>query len=494
MLAVVLRALAVCMVRALSSFLAPFWPPMPQLYYPKEPAHLIVRSPRKLEEPLDEDGIEEVTIKSFVESSCPSLFKPYRPTWWLPNGHFQTAFCVVGDFSGVDPVVYQRTLLRLQDGGTLGLDFTPPSAEVDLDPMTPIIVVLHGLTGGSNAEYVRAILGTACLSKEKGGLGYRAVVVNSRGCAGVPITSSQFYSPGHTDDLRCALLYISDVYPDAPLLGVGFSLGASVLANYLGQEGEKSRLRGGCLLACPWDLKKNSERLENNFFYRHTYSKALGNNLFRLLERHLPALNKMPPSVLTPHIPLILSIKSTPALITMDEHFVRLVGGSPPMFPFPCAHDYYRWASSHQRLSGVRVPVLALNSKDDPVVWALPTDEIVGSSHVVLGVTQHGGHLGWFEDGGAFLGRGKRPPRRWMTKPVVEWLGALGEKLVVANSGNDSRETKVSARRGVMKENGFVVDPDEGMRNRVGYRILDKGEGVEILEAEEVENVGLKGF
>ena len=37
--------------------------------------------------------------------------------------------------------------LRLPDGGTLGVDFTPPLS-IKLDPSTPVIVVEHGLTGG----------------------------------------------------------------------------------------------------------------------------------------------------------------------------------------------------------------------------------------------------------------------------------------------------------------------------------------------------------
>lgn len=97
---------------------------------------------------------------------------------------------------------------------------------------------------------MRSILGTACTPKSEGGLGYRAVVVNFRGCAGVELTSAQFYSAGHTDDIRSALLYISSKYPRAPLLGVGFSLGAGVLTRYLGEEGAASRLKAGCVLAC----------------------------------------------------------------------------------------------------------------------------------------------------------------------------------------------------------------------------------------------------
>ncbi len=97
----------------------------------------------------------------------------------------------------------------------------------------------------------------------------RGVVVNFRGCmfhsllpprhcstcvhvtgAGVPLTTAQLYSAGHTDDIRQALIYISKKYPNAPLLGVGFSLGANVLVRYLGEEGNQSRLHSGCALGC----------------------------------------------------------------------------------------------------------------------------------------------------------------------------------------------------------------------------------------------------
>jgi len=69
----------------------------------------------------------------------------------------------------------------------------------DLKDDTPIVVVQHGLTGGlstptpdrlfysymipgSFEPYVRAILSRSLLPKAKGGLGYRAVVINFRGC------------------------------------------------------------------------------------------------------------------------------------------------------------------------------------------------------------------------------------------------------------------------------------------------------------------------
>ena len=120
---------------------------------------------------------------------------------------------------------------------------------------------------GSYESYVRAILSRACAPVEEGGLGYRAAVINFRGCvspsigfpflipnvglgAGIPLTSQLFYSAGHTDDTRQALRYITHRYPNALLLGLGFSLGSNVLTRYLGEEGALSRISSACVLAC----------------------------------------------------------------------------------------------------------------------------------------------------------------------------------------------------------------------------------------------------
>jgi predicted alpha/beta-fold hydrolase len=79
-----------------------------------------------------------------------------------------------------------------------GLDFAPIDSS-DLKDDTPIVVVQHGLSGGtrnnlvltrltlrvvlgSYEPYVKEILSRACAPVEAGGLGYRAVVVNFRGC------------------------------------------------------------------------------------------------------------------------------------------------------------------------------------------------------------------------------------------------------------------------------------------------------------------------
>ncbi|KAG8887098.1 hypothetical protein FRB98_000568 [Tulasnella sp. 332] len=469
---------------SLFTFLIPNHKLIPIIHFGSKIAHVTVRrkdSPAVL--PTDDDHIslnkrssldprsdeskkpseKWMSLEELVEERVPSLHRPFRPSWWLPNGHFQTGYTVVANFDSVDHVTYKRTLLRVLDGGTIGLDFTPVTPVRDQDETAPVIVVLHGLTGGSQEPYVRSILATACLPKADGGLGARAVVVNFRGCAGVPLTSPQFYNGGNTDDIRTALLYISAIYPRAPLLGVGFSLGANVLTRYMGEEGSNSRLRAGVVLACPWDFVRNSARLEGRWLNRVIYSKALARNLSKLFSKHIATVKSFGPSVLMDHLPEALALKS-PFLKDMDGNVTIYCAGDYPHTPFRSADAYYLWAGGHWKLPGIQVPFLAINSVDDPIVAEIPYEIASKNPWVCLTTTRFGGHIGWFE--GPLFGRKGEPPHRWMKKPVLEWFAAtldITDKLGATgiNEGNP-RETK----------DGF--EREVGTR-WVGYRVLETG-------------------
>lgn len=79
---------------------------------------------------------------------------------------------------------------------------------------------------------------------------YLTAIISISLGAGVPLTTAQLYSGAHTDDLRSTLLYLRDTYPEAPLLGIGFSLGANVLTRYVEEEGELCRFRSATVLGC----------------------------------------------------------------------------------------------------------------------------------------------------------------------------------------------------------------------------------------------------
>jgi uncharacterized protein len=93
--------------------------------------------------------------------------------------------------------------------------------------------------------------------------------------------------------------------------------------------------------------------------------------------------------------------------------------------PHLCILQYYVNSSSDYVLPDVRVPLLAINAGDDPIVRELP--EPAHNGWVALHVTAGGGHLGWFTSapGGLF------ELQRWSTKPALEWFKAVGEEMVI---------------------------------------------------------------
>lgn len=396
--------------------------------YPSSPVLVPIRSQTNKE-------TEQRSLRELIEGRCISLFDDFKPVWWLNNGHTQTVYCVVGDFSKSDQVQYSRTYLRLLDGGTLGLDFTPAdNSSVAED--APIIVVLTGLTGGSWEPYVKAMLSPACTPVDQGGLGYRSVVVNFRGCADVPITSSLFYNAGSTDDLRQALIYVRNRYPKAPLLGLAFSLGGNIMIRYLAEEKKESRLSTAFVLGCPWNLSENSAALEKSFLGRF-YSKGLGGNFVRIVTENQKALGKDPS--FKELVKTTVALKF-PTLSKFDDTYSRVAGAAGPPFPFPSGSAYYKWASSHYVLPDICVPLLTLNARDDPVVRRIPAS--VDNPYVIMATTSGGGHLGWFVNS----------RDKWIRKPVLEWLRMCGEEIV-----HNNRERAI-----VLGDDGFLREEGDG--------------------------------
>lgn len=169
--------------------------------------------------------------------------------------------------------------------------------------------------------------------------------------------------------------------------------------------------------------------MESTLIGKHIYSKGMADNLIRLLQRHKDSLAKKPDHDTTQAMHRALALRS-PTLEQFDSAFTCRAGGGPPAFPMETSAEYYAWGGSHIRLPDVRVPLLTLNAEDDPVIRKLPLD--VDNSNVVMVVTPGGGHLGWFETTEKW-----GELRRWVSKPVLEWLRMVGTDIVTAERGKE---------------------------------------------------------
>lgn len=196
---------------------------------------------------------------------------------------------------------------------------------------------------------------------------------------------------------------------------------------------------------------------------------------------------------MTPIIEPVLALKN-PTFLEVDAIITRTVGGPRPTFPLPTALAYCtytlssslctrktiqrfaliltgKYASSHKHPHKIRVPFLAINAADDPIVAHNPTEETEHSTTCALAVTPYGGHLGWFQ-GGAFLaglfGRGL-PPDRWVRAPVLEFLRACAEDLV----RDEAHGTGRGGRDRFVRDDGFVLE--KGKEDIVGFKVVEEG-------------------
>ncbi|CZT13314.1 related to P.glauca late embryogenesis abundant protein and YBR177c and YPL095c [Rhynchosporium graminicola] len=349
----------------------------------------------------------------------------------LFNGHVQTMWTAIKNDG--PPIYYKRKLFENEDpayNGSFAVDFVvPDNTEVDntlpirttyfseedfkgiesLDNR-PVLVVLHGLSGGSYEIYLKHVL--APLVAAQGERQWAACVINSRGCAMHKITSSILYNARATWDCRQTVKWLRKTFPNRPLFGAGFSLGANILTNYIGEEGAACELKAAVICSNPWNLDAGSLALQRTWLGREIYSKTMGSNMKRLIELHHDEAAKNP----------ALDFEKIRNVKYLHE-FDREVQG--PTWGYPTEGAYYRDASSTDSLFAIRIPLFAINAKDDPIAVdeALPYLEVKQTPYAILCTTSLGGHLSWFEIGG----------HRWHARPCVNFLNKMAFEINVDN-------------------------------------------------------------
>lgn len=291
----------------------------------------------------------------------------------------------------------------------------PDPVAATATPQKPLLILLHGLSGGSHESYIRSAVDQ--ISKPE--YGFDCIVLNSRGCARTPITTPQLFCALWTEDIRrfIRLLRSEEKASGAPprrIYLVGFSLGASILANYLGQEGElthdpESRVDAAMIMGNPWDLNYSSDYIHSTLMGRYLYSPSMAKNLLKLVKNHLPRL------------------ETIPLFDYGKRHEIKLISDfdneyTAPFFGFDTGKDYYRTASSVNLLMNIRTPTVIVNSLDDPIVGkgCIPYLEAYKNPYVILTTTSLGGHLGWFQPG---------TDNRWSSKAIAQFFKVFDEKV-----------------------------------------------------------------
>jgi len=207
------------------------------------------------------------------------------------------------------PITYKRKIFSSTCEtypGTFAVDFVTPSTEpapsvdTSLPPRTtywddaefetlgsmvdkPMLVLLHGLAGGSNELYIRSVLKLLCLDHPHR---WDACVVNARGCAMSRITSGVLFNARATWDIKQFAQFAREKWPRRKLFACGFSLGANILVNYLAEEGVSSPVDAAIVISNPWNLDISNAILKSSWLGLHLYMRVMGMSMRSLWQRH----------------------------------------------------------------------------------------------------------------------------------------------------------------------------------------------------------------
>uniref|UniRef100_A0A8D3C8Q8 Phospholipase ABHD3 n=1 Tax=Scophthalmus maximus TaxID=52904 RepID=A0A8D3C8Q8_SCOMX len=316
-------------------------------------------------------------LSAFLQEHCPAVAESFSPTPWCWGGRLQTLVCSV--LKSRPHVTYRNELLRTDDGGQISLDWVDnqASAAHPESSTRPTVLILPGLAGNSKQPYVLHAISQATRR------GYRCVVFNNRGAAGEELLTPVTYCAANTSDLERVVGHIKGLYPQAPVLGAGVSMGGMLLLNYLARKRTESGLVAGFTISVPWDATKSSVSMEEPLNWL-LFNKYLTTILCGLITRHRKVLEKV---VDVDHVLTAQTVRE------FDERFTSLV------FGYKSCMDYYHDASPDKKLPNTAVPILCLNAADDPFSpqYAFPLTIVQGLPNVALLLTAHGGHIAFMQ-------------------------------------------------------------------------------------------------
>jgi len=310
----------------------------------------------------------------------------YESPWWLPGGHLQTIYA---SLRPPRALALRRERWETPDGDFIDVDFAGESSAERL------LVLFHGLEGGSDSHYARAIGAHAAAA------GLAVAMPHWRGCSGELNRKARAYHSGDSDEVDWILRRLVSL--DKALFAIGVSLGGNALLKWLGERGEAAAalVRRAAAVSAPIDVA--------------AAGRALDRGVNRLLYTRM-FLSTLKPKSLT-------KLEAFPGLFDADRvraartfrEFDDMV--TAPLHGFRGVDHYWTSASSGPYLGAIRLPTLLLNARNDPF---LPEQDLLAatrdvSSSLLLEFPRSGGHVGFLN--GPFPGR-----HDWLPQHLLDFL------------------------------------------------------------------------
>ncbi|CAG01051.1 unnamed protein product, partial [Tetraodon nigroviridis] len=273
------------------------------------------------------------------------------------------------------------------------------------------MVICPGIGNHSEQKYIRTFVDH---SQRRG---YRCAVLNHLGALPqVELTSPRLFTYGCTWEFGAMVDWVKRQHPHTLLVVVGFSLGGNLVCKFLGEKPSNQNRVVCCISVCQG---YSALRAQETFLQwdqcRRLYNFILAEKMKNLILSHRRSFLSSSSSVGEVDLGRLSTATS---LMQVDDAVMRKFHG------YASVKEYYEQESCVQHISNVQVPLLLLNSSDDPLVHPalldIPRSLAEKKPNVMFVLTQHGGHMGFFE-GAVLLPR----PLTWMDKVVVECVDAL---------------------------------------------------------------------
>lgn len=316
-----------------------------------------------------------------TDSTKSKKYPEFKSAPWCVNGHLHT---ILSSYL-FEPVYldYNKIEIATPDGDNLDLNL------MENETGAPVTILLHGLEGSANRYYIQNLAHYLFNS------GHTVAALNFRSCGGKMNNQRRFYHSGDTNDLETVSKWLSEKFPDSIQLAAGFSLGGSVLLNYLKKYRNKATIKGFAAVSVPYDLYKGSINLQRGFNKIYDYHFLI--SLKKKLELKRKTYSDLPNF-------------NGNTLFEFDDQVTAPVHG------FKDAKEYYTQCSSAFFMDQIQTPGLLIHSKEDPLCPFDYTPLKVINENPFLSTVFHsrGGHVGFWS-----------VPPGWIERTVGKYFNDL---------------------------------------------------------------------
>ena len=198
-----------------------------------------------------------------------SEFPPFEPHALLRNGHAMTIAAAYWPRGFALPASEKRLFQVEDDSQLLAQCHWQEAKGRDV----PVLVVVHGLEGSCESNYVRGVAEKAFQR------GFHVLRMNQRNCGGTEQLTPTLYNSGMSDDYRAVLEELAEADGFKEIFFAGYSMGGNLVTKMAGEYGActPKALRGVCAICPAIDLAACAEALEkrNNYFYQRRFVVGL---------------------------------------------------------------------------------------------------------------------------------------------------------------------------------------------------------------------------